>query len=161
VTDPITQCVSKTLWPFLRQEGFTKVTPRKFSRERRGVFQQLWIDANGFSGRARTYVILLVGFPFGGINSYYDPFGFRICDGRSWDMSTTESADSAMQRIVDALATSELARIDEVSGIDVMIPMLGLGTGWGLTARDQYRRWQVGDAEMLEVEAANRAKLKL
>lgn len=58
MADALTQAITTTLWPFLKNEGFQKVTPRKFVRERRDVFQQLWVDANGSGGSKRTFVVL-------------------------------------------------------------------------------------------------------
>ena len=54
-SNPVTSALTSTLSPYLKALGFTKVTSRKFARERNEVIQQLWVDANegkDFTGTA-------------------------------------------------------------------------------------------------------------
>lgn len=161
--DPLIQASSKTLWPFLQNEGFRKVTARKFAREKNGVFQQLWVDANGVAGKKSTYIVLCANLPFGPVNGYMDPHGFRIANGRSWSMMNSEVAEKSMQHVVEALRNSELQRLDEISSIDVMLALLEnlAGRNWYSTYSQLHQKWKANDAEVVAVEKANRGALKL
>ncbi len=163
MSDPLTQAVNKILWPYLEIEGFRKVTARKFVRERHDVFQQLWVDANGVAGKRSTYVILCANLPFGPINGYMDPHGFRISNGRSWSMGNPEAATNSMRQVVEALTRIELRKLDEISSIDTMLVLLkGLvGRTWYATYSELYQKWLAKDEQALAVEHANREALKL
>jgi hypothetical protein len=163
MSDPLTQAVNNTLWPYLAAEGFGKLSPRKFVREKNDVFQQLWVDANGVAGKRSTYVILCANLPFGPINGYMDPHGFRISNGRSWSMANSQAAASSVQQVVEALRSSELRKLDEISNIEVMLALLEKlsGRNWYATYSQLYQKWLQKDVEALAIEQANRGALKL
>jgi hypothetical protein len=163
LSDPLTRAVQTILWPFLKAEGFSKLTARKFAREKNGVFQQLWVDANGVAGKRSTYVILCANLPFGPIQGYMDPHGFRISNGRAWPMTTEELATASMQQVVAALSSNELEKLDAISDIDRMLVLLAKNpkTGWHAAYTDLFRKWREQDPTLLAVEAANREALKL
>jgi hypothetical protein len=163
MSDSLTRAVQTLLWPFLKSEGFSKVTTRKFVRERNGVFQQLWVDANGVAGKKSTYLVLCANLPFGPVQGYLDPHGFRISNGRPWPMSTDEMASASMQQVISALKSSELEKLDEFSSIERMFALLEKvpKTGWHVAYSDLYRRWKEREADVLAIEAANRKALKL
>ena len=106
--DPLTVAVASGLWPYLKSIGFLKTTSRKFARERDGIIQQVWVDAAGFGGASRTFIVLCCNFPFGSVNGYMDPHGFRICKERTWDLSTPTAAEASVLEIVTALKSSQL-----------------------------------------------------
>jgi len=163
MSDPLTKAVNDTLWPYLKAEGFGKLSPRKFVREKNDVFQQLWVDANGVAGKRSTYVILCANLPFGPVNGYMDPHGFRISNGRSWGMATPQAAASSMQQVVEALKSSELRKLDEISSIGMMLALLERlsGRNWHATYSQLHQKWLQKDAEALAIEQANRGALKL
>lgn len=163
MSDPLTNEVTRTLWPYLQSEGFLKVTPRKFVRESNGIFQQLWIDANGFGGKKRTYVILCASLPFGPIQGYMDPHGFRIGNDRTWNMATPEAALKSMQQVVAALREHYLLKIEAISGIEILLDLLKdiPGRDWHTTYSQAYEKWLAKDPELLAVEEGNRRALKL
>ncbi len=163
MSDPLTQAVKQTLWPYLQSEGFKKLTPRKFVREKNDVFQQLWVDANGVAGKRSTYVILCANLPFGLINGYMDPHGFRISNSRRWNMASPETAGTSMRQVVEALKSSQLQKLDDISNIETMLALLeGLSSrSWHTTYSQLHDKWVKKDAEALAVERANREALKL
>lgn len=161
--DPITAAARSHLWPYLEGIGFVQVTPRKYAREKADIIQQLWIDANGVGGKSRTIVILCCNFPFGSIDGYMDPHGFRICDEKRWNMSTHVRADAAMKEVVTALEESELDKLDGISTSADMLRALK-----GFWRKEWYeanivlaKRWVEGDEAMREISRKNRAALNL
>ena len=163
MADPLTHEVSKTLWPYLQSEGFRKLTSRKFVREKNGVFQQLWVDANGVSGSRSTYVILCASLPFGPVNGYMDPHGFRIGNARSWPMATPDAAANSMRQVVEALRSAELQRLDALSTIQRLLSLLKdiPGRNWHATYSQLHEKWLAKDSAAVAVERANREALKL
>lgn len=163
MADALTQAITTTLWPFLKNEGFQKVTPRKFVRERRDVFQQLWVDANGSGGSKRTFVVLCASLPFGPVNGYMDPHGFRIANGRAWNMATPKSAADGMAKVVESLQARELAKLDGISEAEKLLDLLANlpSRDWHSTYSELHQRWLNKDPEAVALERANRAALKL
>lgn len=163
MADALTHAITTTLWPFLKNEGFQKVTPRKFVRQRSNVFQQLWVDANGAGGSKRTCIVLCASLPFGPVNGYMDPHGFRIANGRAWNMATSESAADGMQQVIEVLRSHELAKLDGISEVEKLLVLLdGLPSrNWHSTYSQLHQRWRDKDPEALALERANRVALKL
>lgn len=161
--DPLTASISKLLWPYLKSEGFVKTSGRKFSREINGVIQQLWVDANGVSGKSSTLIVLCANFPFGSVNGYMDPHGFRICEGRRWNTSETEIAEKSMCSIVSILKESEIGRLNSISSVEIMLESLEKHTqrNWYATYSEMYERWRRNDPEVVAVYQENKKKLKL
>ena len=161
--DPLTASITSYLWPYLKSIGFVKVTPRKFAREKDGIVQQLWVDANGFAGREKTLFVLCSNFIFDVVDGYFDPCGFRICDGERWDMSTHEKADAAMQEGLTALQKTELQKLDNVSSIDGYLQALEgfWRTEWYVDCKELSDRWSQGDQELIDQAKSNRELLKL
>lgn len=160
---PLTAAITSYLWPYLKEIGFVKVTPRKFAREKDGIVQQLWVDANGFGGCEDTLFILCSNLIFDKVGGYFDPCGFRICDEQSWDMSTHESADEAMKEIVKALKNTELQKLNQISTIDTFLSALD---GYWRTEQvkechDLVKLWYARDKEVLNMAQENRVRLKL
>jgi hypothetical protein len=163
MSDSLTRAVQTFLWPFLKSEGFRKLTARKFVRERSRVFQQLWVDANGIAGKKSTRIVLCASLPFGPAQGYLDPHGFLVSNGRSWPTNTEELADASMQQVVVVLNSNALGKLDEISSVEKMLSLLEKDprSGWHTTYTELHRRWKEGDAEVLAVEASNRKALKL
>ena len=161
--NPLTSAVTGILWPYLKDLGFTKFTARKFARERNGVIQQLWVDANGVAGARRTVVVLCVNFPFGPVNGYLDPHGFRMGRGRGWNMSSAESAGRAMEQIVGQLQSGELERLEALSDLDAMAAALRPFTqrNWHEVFSRQLQMWRNGDSALRIAADENRRTLKL
>jgi len=163
---PLEGAIRTILWPYLKEVGFTKVSGRKFAREKNEVFQQLWVDANGVSGTRSTRIVLCSTFPFASPTGYMDPHGFIICDGKHWNMSKTEPAEVGMHRVVAALASSELQALDRLSSIEAMLASLEplskppFERTWHATHLDLYERWKNGELEVLHVVSENRRALK-
>ncbi|MET0659188.1 MAG: hypothetical protein ABW110_13635 [Steroidobacteraceae bacterium] len=162
-SNPLTSAITRTLWPYLKELGFTQFTARKFARERNGVIQQLWVDANGSGGARRTIVVLCVNFPFGPVEGYMDPHGFRISNGRSWNMSSVDSAARAMEQIVATLRAGELERLDTLSDLDAMVAALRPLTyrNWHEACSRQLEMWRNDDPELRSAADENRRTLKL
>lgn len=163
-SDPIAAAGTRYLWPYLSRTGFGKVTQRKYARVRNDVVQQLWIDANGSGGKSRTRVILCVHFIFGDLDGYMDPHGFIICGGKSWNMSTSDSADHAMQLVVAALEQTEMKRLDELSSPEAMLRALAAFSrraDWHREYSTLWDRWQRTDADLLRKAERNRVALGL
>lgn len=163
MTDALTPAVTKILWPYLQGEGFTKLTSRKFVREKNGVFQQLWVDANGVAGKKSTYVILCASLPFGPVDGYLDPHGFRISNGRSWNMSNPDIATKSMSTVVEALRASDLPKLDAISNVEKLLSLLaGLpNQSWFSTYSQMHQQWLAKEQSVLRIVDANRAALKL
>jgi hypothetical protein len=160
--DPLTAAVSEVLWPYLKTIGFRKRTPRRFARERNETFQHVWVDANGWGGKTSTLIILCATFPFGAVNSYMDPHGFRICNDRRWDTSTHDSARLAMREIVDVLQATELDKLDQLVSPEVMLSKLqGPWSGWFPQTYALLKRWRANDNEVVAMVGANRRALAL
>lgn len=161
--DPLATAVAGVLWPYLKEIGFTRVTQRKFAREKNDVFHQLWVDANGVSGKRSTLVILCANLPFGPVNGYMDPHGFRICNGRTWNTGTPEAAERAMHLIVEALQASEIEKLNALSSVEALLGRLENlhRREWYETCSSHYRRWLDKDPEMMATVEQNRAQLKL
>lgn len=161
--DPLASAVTRILWPFLKELGFHRVTPRKFAREVNDVFQQLWVDANGVSGKSSTLIVLCANLPFGPVNGYMDPHGFRIVNGKTWNTSTPEAADRAMESIVEALRTTELKRLEPLSSTKDLLEALKSfhRREWYDTYSSLHANWVSGDSEMVATANDNRSKLKL
>ena len=163
MADPLTHEISKTLWPYLQSEGFRKLTSRKFVREKNSVFQQLWVDANGVSGKRSTFMILCASLPFGPLNGYMDPHGFRIGGGRSWSMATSDAAANSMRQVVEALRSADLQRLDAISTVEKLISLLKdlPGRNWYVTYSQLHEKWLAKDPAVVAAEKANREALKL
>jgi hypothetical protein len=163
MSDSLTRAVQSFLWPFLKSEGFTKLTARKFVRERGGVFQQIWVDANGIAGKRSTRVVLCATLPFGPAQGYLDPHGFLVSNGRSWPTNTDDLASASMQQVVAALKFSALVKIDEISNVEKMLSLLENNprSGWHTAYTELHRRWKERDVDVLAIEASNRKALKL
>jgi hypothetical protein len=161
--DPLTAAISKILWPYLKAIGFNKVSSRKFAREREGVFQQLWVDANGVSGKSSTLVVLCANFPFGSVAGYMDPHGFRICQAERWDTTTQEMAEKSMKNIVSCLESSEIEKLNSISNMVVMLESLKKYSqrNWYATYTELYERWNIKDSETWKIYEENKRKLKL
>ena len=161
--DPLAAAVTGVLWPYLKEHGFTRSTPRKFAREKNGVFHQLWLDANGVSGKRRTLVVLCANLPFGPVDGYMDPHGFRISNGRTWNTSTPVAAETAMHGIVEALRASELEKLNALSSVEALLDQLENlhRREWFETYAPQYQRWLAKDPEVMATVEQNRAQLKL
>jgi hypothetical protein len=173
-SNPLTAAVTSTLWPYLKGLGFTKVTARKFAREHNEVIQQLWVDANGVAGVRGTCIVLCANFPFGPVNGYMDPHGFRMGNsrgphgvrmgsGRSWNMSSIDSAQRAMEQIVASLRADDLKFLEEISDLDAMVAALRPYTlhNWFETFSRQLEMWRNGDQTLRSAADENRRKLKL
>ncbi|HEY4338620.1 MAG TPA: hypothetical protein VGM97_01620 [Steroidobacteraceae bacterium] len=161
-SDPLTPAINSILWPYLRGHGFSKTTARRFAREKNGVIQQLWVDANGVAGRRRTLIVLCANFVFGSVKGYMDPHGFRMRP--RWDTSDPGLAELSMAQIVDALESTELAALDALSNASDMIESLkrfSVKRTWYATYSELYRRWQNGDPELISIASENRRALKL
>ena len=164
---PLEEAIRKILWPYLKEVGFTKVSGRKFAREKNDVFQQLWVDANGVSKSRSTRIVLCSTFPFASPNGYMDPHGFIICGSKDWNMSKTEPANEGMHQVIAALASSELRALDEISNIETMLGSIKslsqtpLQKTWHPTHLDLWERWRNGDVEVLSIVSENRQALKL
>ena len=163
MADALTQAITTTLWPFLKNEVFQQVTARKFVRQRGDVFQQLWVDANGSGGSKRTCVVLCASLPFGPVNGYMDPHGFRIANGRAWNMADPGSAADGVASIVESLRSHELAKLDGISAIEKLLDLLAdlPSREWHSTYSRLHQEWLNQDSEALALERANRAALKL
>jgi hypothetical protein len=161
--DPLTAATTTYLWPFLKSVGFKKLSPRKYAREINDTIQQLWVDANGFGGKRRTLFVLCVNAVYGNQSGYMDPCGFRICKSETWDMSTLESADNAMQEVVKALKETELERINSISSIEGIVTSLEgfWRTEWYEQNKYLAERWRKKDPELLELAEKNRKEFKL
>jgi hypothetical protein len=161
--EPLTAAITSYLWPYLKTIGFVKVTPRKFAREKNDIVQQLWVDANGFGGRENTLFILCSNLIFDKVGGYFDPCGFRICDEKSWDMSTHEKADSAMQEVVEALKTTEFDKLEQVSTVESFLNALEgfWRTEWYQECNELARHWLAKDEKLIEQANFNRGELKL
>ncbi|QSI30219.1 hypothetical protein GNX71_11740 [Variovorax sp. RKNM96] len=163
MADALTRAITTTLWPFLKSEGFQKVTLRKFVRQRSDVFQQLWVDANGAGGSKRACVVLCASLPFGPVNGYMDPHGFRISNGRIWNMATPDSAAESMTHVIEALRSYELARLDGISSVEKLLDLLEQlpNPAWHSTYSQLHQRWCDKAPEALALERGNRLALKL
>lgn len=163
MTDPLTSATATILWPYLRSEGFSIVTPRKFARERNHVFQQVWVDAGGIAGKKRTVVVLCASLPFGPISGYMDPHGFRISNGRSWNMANAEAASVSMRAVVEALSRAELQRLEAISTVEYLLSLLQNvpGRAWHATYSALHGRWLANESEVVGIVQANRKALKL
>lgn len=161
--DPLAAAVTGVLWPYLKEQGFSRATPRKFAREKNDVFHQLWVDANGVSGKRSTLVVLCANLPFGPVNGYMDPHGFRICNGRTWNTSTPEAAERAMHLIVEALKTSEIEKLNALSSVDALLGRLEnfQRREWYETYSSHHQRWLANDPEIMATVEQNRGQLKL
>ena len=163
MSDSLTQAVQTFLWPFLKSQGFRKLTARKFVRERSGVFHQLWVDANGIAGKKSTRIVLCANLPFGPTQGYLDPHGFLVSNGRTWPTNTEELAKTSMHQIVEALNSNALGKLDEISSVEKLLSLLENDprSGWHTAYAELHRRWKERDADVLAVEASNRKALKL
>jgi hypothetical protein len=161
--DPLAAAVTGVLWPYLKEHGFTRTTPRKFAREKNDVFHQLWVDANGVAGKKSTLVVLCANLPFGPVNGYMDPHGFRISNGRTWNTSTSEAADRAMHLIVETLQASELEKLNALSSVQALLDRLENfhRREWYETSSLNHQRWLAKDPEFMATVEQNRAQLKL
>jgi hypothetical protein len=159
-TDALTAAVDAILWPYLRELGFGRVTARKFARRRNDVFQQVWVDANGRAGKQATCVIVCCNFPFGPVDGYPDPHGWRVGD-RSWNTSSERGAGLAMTQALNALQHVELAKLDQLASIDSLLGSLAGYPDWLEVFTDQARRWRQGDVELAAqaIDCAVRLKL--
>jgi hypothetical protein len=83
--DSLAAAVSGILWPFLKEVGFKKATSRRFAREKNGVFQQIWVDANGVAKSKSTRIVLCCTFPYAELKGYMDPHGFIINNGKHYE----------------------------------------------------------------------------
>ena len=173
-SNPVTSALTSTLSSYLKGLGFTKVTNRKFARERNEVIQQLWVDANGVAGARRARIVLCANFPFGPVSGYMDPHGFqlgssrgphgvRMGSGRSWNMSSVDSAQRAMEQIVTSLQAGEIKFLEELSDLDTMVAALRPYTrqNWFDTFSRQLEMWRSGDPTLRSAADENRRKLKL
>jgi hypothetical protein len=161
--NPLTAAVTSTLWPCLKELGFAKVTNRKFARERNEVIQQLWVDANGIAGARGTIIVLCANFPFGPVDGYMDPHGFRMGRGRRWNMSSVDSAQRAMEQIVASLQAGELKFLEDLSDLDAMVAALRpfAHNNWFEIFSRQLELWRSGDQTLRSAADENRRKLKL
>ncbi len=161
--DPVTAATTSFLWPYLKSKGFVKSTTRNFSKEVNGFFQQVWIDANGFSGKESVRVHYNV-MPVADANVASYSVGDCI---DSWDMSTYELADESMQDVVVLLGSELLPKMDSFSNYESYITQfIEYGSGndeYKQSALSKMSRWKTSnfDAEELEKIDANRKKLKL
>lgn len=164
---PLEDAAKAILWPYLQAAGFTKVSARKYAREKVGVFQQVWVDANGVSKAESTRIVLCATFPFASPNGYMDPHGFIVGLGKHRNMSTSELADAGMHHVVFALDTSELKKLDELSGIEKMLAAIKdlsqtpLQKQWHPMCIALYDRWKSGEPEALRIVSESRRALKL
>ena len=161
--DSLTAVINGILWPYLESVGFKKVTNRKFARERNDVIQQLWVDANGREGKKRTCVVACVNFVFGQVDGYMDPHGFRICNGRFWNMGDRAMAEKSMTQVVAALRAHELQALEKIASVPFMLELLEKPhhLAWHSYNSGLERRWRAGDAELLRIADENRRALKL
>ena len=161
--DPLTAATTSYLWPFIKNQGFTKVTSRRFAREQNDIIQQLIVDANGFNGKASTYIILYSTFVFSHIDGYNDLAGFRICEGKSWDMSTHDNADKNMMKVIDALEKTEIKKLEKSNTIDNLLNTIK--PFWDKKRLKQYSsqvsKWYSQDKTLLDQALSNRQELKL
>ena len=158
--DPLTAAVTSYLWPYLKNLGFKKVSPRKYAREASDTIQQLWVDANGFGGKSQTLIILCVNPVYEGQTGYKDPCGFRICNDKTWDMSTHEKADRAMQKVVQALNETELEKLNAISSIEGILESLKdfWRIEWYEKSKELAKRWSSNDPELMQKATENREK---
>ena len=78
-------------------------------------------------------------------------------------MASPETADASMRQVVEALKSSQLRKLDDISRVGTMLALLeGLsGRNWYTTYSQLHEKWTNNDAEALAVEQANREALKL
>ena len=161
--DPVTAATTSYLWPYLKEKGFVKSTARNFARENNGFFQQIWVDANGFSGKCSVrlhYNVMPVAVE--SVSSY------SVGDGiDSWDMSDHEKADLSMKEIVEVIDKDLMQRMEAFSSYESYIDQF-LGCSYG---NEEYKkaflermsRWMNDDFKCFEKDQIreNRKKLKL
>lgn len=162
-SDPLSSAVSSILWPYLKGEGFVKSTNRRFAREKNGVIQQVWVDANGVAKARSTRIVLCCTFPFASPEGYMDPHGFIIKGGRHFDMSTEVSAEKSMNGVVSFLRESELSALERLSSLEYLVASLKPlpNREWHATYSQLAERWSKGDAELKASAESVRSKLKL
>ena len=161
--DPLTAATTSYLWPFLKENGFSKSTARKFSKEVNDFFHQIWIDANGFSGKksVRLHYCIMPNAQQN-INGYsvgnYIPIG---------NVSTHENADKAMKKIIETLEKQLLKKMDKLSNYKKFTKEFNTN-GYGIQEYKQemmikFSQWEQGtfSNEDLNQINSNRVKLKL
>jgi len=160
--DPLTAACTSFLTPWAKLNGFRKTSSRTYTRERDGTIQQLVVDANGFGGRKRTLFTLFSKYVFDEGPGYWDKAGFRICGGKTWDMSTHAFADNAMQEVVVALDTSEYAKIDRLSSTAGMLELTReYRPDLVESESSQIEAWMAGDKELCESAESVREAMKI
>ena len=161
--DPVTAATTSYLWPYLKEKGFVKSTARNFAREINGFFQQIWIDANGFSGKSSVRVHYNV-MPIAeeNVSSY------SVGDGiDSWDMSDHEKADISMQEIIEVIDKDLIPKMDSYSNFESYVYQFreyGCGIEeYKNEMLERMSRWVNDDFKSCEKDQAseNRKKLKL
>ena len=161
--DPVTAATTSYLWPYLKEKGFVRSTARNFAKEVNGFFQQVWVDANGFSGKSSVrvhYNVMPVAEE--SVSSY------SVGDGLdSWDMSNHEVADISMQEIVELLDKELIPKMDGLSEYRSYIFQFrecGFGSEeYKKNMLERMSRWKSDDFTLNDKEqvSENRKKLKL
>lgn len=129
----------------------------------KGVVQQVWVDANGVSGRRSTRVTLCCTFPYAAPTGYMDPHGFVVLRGKHLDTSTENAAQTAMQSVVTALESAELAALDRIANPETMLEALKAfpTRPWFASFTELQNRWSRGDPELTATAVQIRKQLKL
>lgn len=161
--DPITAAITSYLWPYLKEVEFTKSTARNFSKEKNGFFQQIWIDASGFSGRESVRLHFSV-MPIA-VNNIK---GYSVGDSYdSFDMSSHDRADSAMQEVIKLINNKFLLYLDNLSNYEAFIKEFSnYGLGEESYKQDMLKKlekWKCNNFSKLEISKIkeNRIQLKL
>jgi hypothetical protein len=127
-----------------------------------GTIQQLVVDANGFGGRTRTLFTLFSKYVFDDGPGYWDKAGFRICAGKTWDMSTHELADKAMKEVVFALESTECKKIDRLSSVAGMLDLTREHRPDLVESESsQIEAWRAGNKELCRTADSVRKTMKI
>ena len=160
--DPLTASITSYFMPWARQNLFKKVTSREFVRLNEGTFQKIVIDANGFGGRNSVILTIFSKFIFDDSLGYWDRSGFRICMGKSWDMSTHELADQNMKDIVLNLESSELQKIEPISSMHGLLKLNEKYSSKSLDkVKDEIKRWHEKEDKIMVKVKNNLSRFKI
>ena len=165
--EPLTAATTNYIFPYLKNEGFIKASPRFFVREKNNFFQQIRIDANGFSGKKSTVIVCCVN-PTMDESLVGYTIGYRLDDSERWDMSSHEIADSNAQDIIKKLVQFGIPDLNKWSCFENYIALYekyALYDDQELLqgSLKKIRRWSLGELTESEKQQIkiNRNSLKL
>jgi hypothetical protein len=92
-----------------------------------------------------------------------DPHGFDVLRGKHFDTSTEQGAQLAMESVVAALDSTELAALDRIANPAMMLEALKAfpTRPWFASFTELQNRWSHGDPELTAAAVQIRKQLKL